>query len=242
MSSRSLSLVLFDLDGTLRYNEPRGFDVFHRYVEELGFELAPHVRRAALRWLYSYWAQSPELQSDMEESGGRDKGEFWMRHARRHLEQLQIPDEDIDRVSEALMERFKNGYQPVDRVFPDAPQVLRALREQGYRLGLVSNRHDPLDELAEALDLAWAFEFTLAAGQVGWWKPDPRLLQRAVEIAGCEPEQALYVGDNYFADVIGARAAGMPAILVDPEDLFPDADCPVIRSLAELPDLLQSLS
>jgi FMN phosphatase YigB (HAD superfamily) len=51
---------------------------------------------------------------------------------------------------------------------------------------------------------------------------------------GIEPGQAVYVGDNYFADVIGAQRAGMRAVLIDPEGLFPEADCPVIHKISEL--------
>ena len=49
-----------------------------------------------------------------------------------------------------------------------------------------------------------------------------------------EPGQAVYVGDNYFADVIGAQRAGIGAVLIDPQDLFPEADCPVIQKISEL--------
>jgi FMN phosphatase YigB (HAD superfamily) len=50
----------------------------------------------------------------------------------------------------------------------------------------------------------------------------------------CRPERSLYVGDNYYADVVSSRAAGLTPVLLDPERIFPEADCRVIDGLTEL--------
>jgi FMN phosphatase YigB (HAD superfamily) len=49
----------------------------------------------------------------------------------------------------------------------------------------------------------------------------------------------MYVGDNYFADIVGSHRAGLTPVLYDPASLFPEADCAVIKSLAEIPALLK---
>jgi FMN phosphatase YigB (HAD superfamily) len=53
---------------------------------------------------------------------------------------------------------------------------------------------------------------------------------------GVSPQEAVYVGDNYYTDIVGANGIGMRAILVDEHELFSDidADCLVLRQLAEL--------
>ena len=51
---------------------------------------------------------------------------------------------------------------------------------------------------------------------------------------GLQAGQAIYVGDNYYADVVGARRAGVRPVLFDPEAVFTEADCTVIRSIGEL--------
>ncbi len=56
----------------------------------------------------------------------------------------------------------------------------------------------------------------------------------ALGLAGSPPGKALYVGDNYYADVLGAQRAGIRPILVDPQGVFPDAECPVIDSVGEI--------
>jgi putative hydrolase of the HAD superfamily len=118
---------------------------------------------------------------------------------------------------------------------------LRRLPGLGYTVGLVSNRREPLDALVSELGLAEFFDFTLSAGQAGSWKPDPAIFQQAVALAGCRPEAAVNVGDNFYADVEGARRAGLRPILIDPHDVFTDPGCPVIHAPGELEDALKRL-
>jgi len=83
------------------------------------------------------------------------------------------------------------------------------------------------------------FSFALAAGEINSWKPDPGIFWHALERLEANPQQALYVGDNYYADVVGAQNAGLQAVLVDPEGIFPEAQCLVIRQVNELLALLK---
>ena len=71
-------------------------------------------------------------------------------------------------------------------------------------------------------------------------KPDPRFFTRALERAGADPATTLHVGDLYYVDVRGARAAGLEAWLFDVAGLYPEADCPRVASLTELADRLRS--
>ena len=78
------------------------------------------------------------------------------------------------------------------------------------------------------------FDVVIDSHEVGVEKPDPRIFDFALEAAGCAPERAVYVGDIYRIDVVGARAAGIPAILFDRAGRATNVDCLTIRSLAEL--------
>jgi putative hydrolase of the HAD superfamily len=69
-------------------------------------------------------------------------------------------------------------------------------------------------------------------------KPDPRLFEIALERAGARAETTLHVGDFYWIDVRGARAAGVHPVLLDAAWLYDAADCPRVRSLGELADRL----
>ena len=52
-------------------------------------------------------------------------------------------------------------------------------------------------------------------------------------------QETIYIGDNYFADIVGSHRAGLMPVLYDPTSLFPDADCAVIKSFVELGGLLK---
>jgi putative hydrolase of the HAD superfamily len=121
-----------------------------------------------------------------------------------------------------------------DYVLPETVETLQTLQEAGFRLAVVSNRTQPFQEMVDELGLASYFEFALAAGEVNSYKPDVKIFQHALQrVDGC-PACTLYVGDNYYADVLGAQRAGLRPVLLDPEGIFPEARCPVINSLQEL--------
>jgi HAD superfamily hydrolase (TIGR01509 family) len=130
-------------------------------------------------------------------------------------------------------------HQSVPWVPPEVPETLRILKAAGFRLGLVTNRSQPCAEELAQLGLLDFFELALTAGEVNAWKPDPAIFTEALQRLGASTGTALYVGDNYYADVIGARQAGLQPVLFDPGELFPEAECPVIRTIGELQALIQ---
>ena len=101
-------------------------------------------------------------------------------------------------------------------------------------LGIISNWDWCLPRLCRELGLAKYFDFILASSRVGCAKPHPAIFQRALAIAGIAPAQALHVGDSVYADVNGARAVGLDAVLLDHSGQE-HSDYPVIRALNELP-------
>ncbi len=76
------------------------------------------------------------------------------------------------------------------------------------------------------------------AGALGLRKPDPRAFLTACERLDVPPGSVVSVGDEFEVDVLGARAAGLAAVLLDRDGTAPAGETAVIRSLAELPPLL----
>jgi putative hydrolase of the HAD superfamily len=111
---------------------------------------------------------------------------------------------------------------------------LERFRAAGLRLAAVSNSNGTLRRLFDRLGFTPAFEVILDSQVEGIEKPDPRLFRLALERLGVPAAAALHVGDFYNVDVVGARAAGVRPVLVDEAGLYPDADCPRVRSLAGL--------
>jgi HAD superfamily hydrolase (TIGR01662 family) len=232
-----INTIYFDLDGTLRYNRPSFIEALTSYILQLGLPSEIANSRSAHRWLYSYWAQSQDLISDRA-TFDEDEDSFWINHSRRYLLASGCQSEQAARLAPELTHSMREKYTPQDLVADDIPELLQSLKQNGFRLAVISNRNNPFEEQLETLGINSYFEYSLAAGTIDAWKPDPRIFQYALNQMEAKPENAVYVGDNYFADVVGAHNAGMHAVLVDPDRLFPEATCMVIDKLPELETIL----
>lgn len=69
-------------------------------------------------------------------------------------------------------------------------------------------------------------------------KPDERIFHLYLQKFGKHSDEIVYVGDNYWVDIKGAQKANIQPVLIDPENLFPEVTCPVIRSLLDLLPML----
>ena len=85
------------------------------------------------------------------------------------------------------------------------------------------------------------FDFFVISSLVGVEKPDPAIFELAIARACVPRDQILYLGDDPEDDIQGASAVGLAAILVDRHGHWPDARSPRIKSLAELPAIVQTL-
>lgn len=99
--------------------------------------------------------------------------------------------------------------------FPDAAPALAALRSRRLRLFCVSNWDISLTEVLERCGLAERLDGVVSSAAAGSRKPGPAIFERALAEAGCEPAEALHVGDTPEEDLEGARAAGIRALLID---------------------------
>lgn len=122
-------------------------------------------------------------------------------------------------------------------VEPGTPEALARLRAAGLRLGVVSNSDGKVEHALEAAGLREYFDVVVDSSVAGVEKPDPRIFAVALDALGVAPAEAVYVGDVYDVDAVGARAAGLHPVLLDPLGSSA-ADVPTVRSLAELPDLV----
>jgi HAD superfamily hydrolase (TIGR01549 family) len=235
-----ISAIFFDLDGTIRQSRPRGIDIFHKLAYELGVCFDDEVKKQAERWTHKYFAMSDAMQEDILATGGSMSGDFWLKYARRHLERLGAPQDYLEELSIIISEKMEVSYQPESYVSDDVLPSLKLLKDNGFALGLITNRSQSIAALLEELGLDEIFDFTLAAGEIGYWKPDPRIFKYALQILKSEKKNAIYIGDNYFADVLGSRAAGMIPVLFDPIGLYPSPGCMVIHSIGDVPVLFRS--
>ncbi|NPA91092.1 MAG: HAD family hydrolase [Chloroflexi bacterium] len=235
MNNLPYDAIIFDLDGTLRMSDPRFFDVIRDILREEGMDVPWEQWRPVEAWIHYYWARSPEIQEDVRTYG---EEQLWHRFLYRLIEQVGYPATDAlaERVARALEET----YRPQSVLKPGVRELLEHLRTLPITLGILSNRRDPFDEEVDQLGIRDYFHFLLHSGALGVWKPDPRIFRAALEMAGdVPPERALYVGDNYYADVRGAHGVGMDALLIDDRGIFDVDDVPIIRDIREILDWLE---
>lgn len=120
------------------------------------------------------------------------------------------------------------------RVLPGVPEALGALRAGGLRLMVVSNSDGTVDALLRDLGLRALVDGVIDSRVVGVEKPDPGIWRHVLALEGTPGSRAVHVGDLHAVDVIGARAAGLHAVLLDPFDDWGETDCPRVPDLGAL--------
>lgn len=220
----SLRAILFDAGNTLLFLD---YD-----------RLAPAVSQATgvVLTAEGLAAQAKPAALALERSDTTDR-----ERATVYLETLfllaGVPPEKLPEVRDTLLRLHKerhlwSGHDS------RTPGALARLQAAGYRLGVVSNSDGRAEEALSAAGLRTFFEVVVDSQLVGVEKPDPRIFQLALTQMGVSADQALYVGDIYEVDVVGARRAGMSVVLVDPLGNHEGRDVTAVRSIAELADQL----
>jgi putative hydrolase of the HAD superfamily len=151
-------------------------------------------------------------------------------------------------VAEALLEeaavRHLDAWTDHIRHDPDAAPTLAALRDRGLRIGLLSNTHWPRafhERFLERDGLAELIDARLYTSEMPHQKPHASAFAAAIEALGVDdPTTAVFVGDRPWDDVVGAKRAGLRAVLrpnplVDPYEVEPDA---VVERLPDLVPLI----
>lgn len=233
-----IKAVFFDLDGTLRHSIPSGGEVSTDYAITLGLPVNEESRLRAMRWEHLYWANSVDLRDDLLAHSGETEN-FWIEYSRRRLVALGASPEWAQEFAPVVSKHMGEFYKPESIVPEDVRRTLPLLKQAGYILGVISNRDQPFQQLLHEHGIGEYFDFSLAAGEVQVWKPDPGLFVHALGRVGLTPADAIYVGDNYYADVVGSRRAGLKPVLYDPQGIFPDPDCTTIKSFDELNSVLK---
>jgi putative hydrolase of the HAD superfamily len=124
--------------------------------------------------------------------------------------------------------------------YPDARPALEELRARGLRIVVVSNWDASLHERLDETGLAPLVDGAVASAELGHAKPDRRIFAHALELAGAPPEAALHAGDTLEADIEGALAAGLRAVLVARDGpVAAPPGVPAIGALTKLPALCQ---
>ena len=157
------------------------------------------------------------------------------------LARLGVPADAMDDVCAARLDFVRACLVPR----PGAVETLRTLREQGYRVGLITVCSEDVETLWPESAFAGLFDAEVFSSRIGISKPDPRIYLACCAELGVEPRDAVFVGDGANDELGGANRAGMRAVLIhrpgeDPP--WPEArtwDGPRVTSIPEVLRVLE---
>jgi len=217
--------VLLDALGTLVELQPPA-PRLARLLRESGFEVSEEQAAEGFMAEIAYYLDHHLEGSDPERLERlRDRCAEEMRRA------LALPGLDHATARRAMLGALE--FRP----YPDVLPALGELRERGLTLVIASNWDCSLPDWLTPTGIMELVDGVVTSAEVGAAKPEGRLFQRALTVAGADPGEALHVGDKVDKDVAGAGAAGIRAVLVQRVGEPPDG-VTAIRSLGELPALL----
>jgi putative hydrolase of the HAD superfamily len=161
---------------------------------------------------------------------------WWFAFYRAYLDSLGHA-RAFDTVAPEMWRRHRAGDWLVPA--PDATSTLETLARAGHSMGVISNWDDTLSAILARHGLLRFFDVVVASAQVGFAKPDRRIFELALSMAGVAPADAFHVGDDAYTDVQGALDAGLRPIFIGPRMSLPRTT-QVIGALAELPAIVDS--
>ncbi len=225
-----IKAVFFDLYHTLVTYDPPQEELEARALKEFGMEVDPVVFRRPLvtadEFIYGEIARCPLSARSQEEKLALYAGyqEIVLREAGIKYDKNLV----LGVLGKA--QQFKMNLV----LFDDVAPALTDLKARGLILGLISNIEQDITDTLERLNLPSWLGIIVTSLDAGANKPQPEIFRYALKQAGVQPTEALYVGDQYQVDVLGAERAGIKGILIDRHGYHEDIDCTRISSFSEI--------
>lgn len=204
-----IRVVTFDAGNTLiGLKVPAGF-TYAGVGSRFGLEMDPQRVESAFRRV---WQEIP-MPVDQEGPRPDDGREWWRQLVARMLSRAGYALPDPEGYFEAVYREF--GLPGAWQLRPGAKAVLEELYRTGIRLGIVSNFDRRLYQVLEELGIRGYFEQVVISSEVGADKPSPKIFREALSRFQVPADEMLHVGDDEATDGAGARAVGIPAVIVD---------------------------
>jgi putative hydrolase of the HAD superfamily len=226
-----IKAVFFDLYNTLVTYEPPREVIEARILKDFGIEVSPEALLRPIltadEFIYQEHARSSISKRSKEETTAL----YTQYHG------IVLKEAGLEASKEVIL-GILGRWMSFDLkmvLYDDVVPALTNLREQGLILGLISNVDRDITSLYEGLGLAAWLKVMVTSQEVGSNKPQPEIFLAALKQAGVKPPEAIYVGDQYQTDVVGASKVGMLGILLDRNSLLEEiTDCPKVRRLTEV--------
>lgn len=232
-----IKAILFDVGGTLRFTEKvdgRETRILEEIRQLLGFEGTVDSMKATITQgekAYRKWCKKSLIELS--------EVELWSRFMYPNHPQPVFIRENAVKLNQLW--RNSKGQK---KLLPNAVETIKALAERGYKLCIISNTTSSVEvpTLLEENGLAGLFSSVILSTVYGRRKPHPSLFLDAARELGIRPEECAYIGDRPSRDVVGAREAGFPMVVIiqaaglkhEKKDVIPMTPDHLIKRLPEL--------
>jgi HAD superfamily hydrolase (TIGR01549 family) len=239
--------VIFDMGGTLMYFmtpgqtfedvEKAGALAVYETLRARGHTLPPQDEALEIAWqhIWSLWMTLVDAYDPAALTLEKQ-----LHAVAAKWETNSLTPDDVRALSDAYTSAIRASVSPLD----GAADTLRALRDQGLRVGLISNTFWPGDYHRKDLEhweLMPYLEHLVFSADVAAWKPYTEVFQMSLDALELEPDEAIYVGDSLFFDVYGAQRAGLRGgvWIEQPERMLPEGlEVTPDATIRRLPELL----
>ena len=228
-----MKVIFWDFDGTLAYRDSMWSGTLAALANERRPGANIEADRIRPHLLPGYPWSNPEVNH------GVKSADRWWADFQPYLERALLSVGFDEAEAEELALKFRPAYLDAGRwgVFDDVAECLSILASRGWKHRILSNHVPELPQLVADLGLGGFFDEIITSARVGFEKPRIELFQYALRnLRGTS--RAWMIGDSYSADIRGAEAAGLPAILV--RKAHPEAAV-CCRSLEEVPGIVDGV-
>lgn len=231
-----IRLVTFDVTNTIIKVSGKVGQNYAKIAALYGKNVEPERLNASFGTVYKRYS---ERYANFGVSCGMTPFKWWTSVVIDTFKESGSDESQLERIAQHLyvMYSTQSGWE----VLPNASGTLEKLKQNGLKLGVISNFDDRLEKILTQLALRHYFDFILASAVVKVAKPDVGIFNMALKMADVKPEEALHVGDNMKTDIKGAKSAGFNCVLLLEKDKeVPNSltEADVIRNLNQLPDFI----
>lgn len=200
-----MKAAIFDLGNTLIHTERTG--PFRQRLEELGVERSSQEIQDAFDFSDKHFMKNYPGEL------GQDPKDFYMKYLDLMLAYLHILEVSKEELYRNIFEKSppRSVWVPYEETVP----FLTELRRRGVRVGLLTNWDPGARDLLARLDLTRFFDSIVVSSEIQSEKPARKGFLQSLDELGIPPREAIYVGDNYYDDVVGANQVGMRAALLN---------------------------
>ncbi len=231
-----IKAVFFDMYNTLVCYDPPREESQAAALKKFGFEFRPEELSAPIIAADEYFYDE-NAKLALAKRTDEEKKNLWAQYEVVLLTEAGItPTREL--VGALLMEMKDFKYEMV--IYPDVIPALTEIKNRGLITGLVSNADRDITDMLKRLKLDTLLEVIVTSQEVGFTKPHREIFEAAILKAGIKAEEALFIGDQYKIDVLGAINAGMSGVLLDRSDYYKNDGIkePRISSLGQLMGLI----